>query len=148
MTWARGMGASACAIAVQFCRAADESAAATGSGAAAGESAAAGAPEAADAVGALLAQAKAHDVTTAKATPTATTTTTTTATATATATATTTIVDPFCGVGTVLCVANEMGCDAVGVEISAKRCAAAARLRLLRKEDAPGWCATLAQASA
>jgi hypothetical protein len=32
------------------------------------------------------------------------------------------IVDPFCGRGTVLAVANTMGLDALGVELSAKRC--------------------------
>jgi hypothetical protein len=32
------------------------------------------------------------------------------------------IVDPFCGQGTVLSIANEMGLDAVGVDLSAKRC--------------------------
>ena len=36
-------------------------------------------------------------------------------------TATRTIVDPFCGVGTVLAVANECGLDAVGVELNKKR---------------------------
>jgi len=36
-------------------------------------------------------------------------------------TETRTIVDPFCGVGTVLAVANAMGMDAVGVEIVRKR---------------------------
>lgn len=36
-------------------------------------------------------------------------------------TATRTIVDPFCGHGTVLAVANEMGLDAIGVELSRKR---------------------------
>jgi hypothetical protein len=35
------------------------------------------------------------------------------------------VVDPFCGRGTVLAVANEMGLDAVGVDVSAKRCRAA-----------------------
>ena len=33
-----------------------------------------------------------------------------------------TIFDPFCGVGTVLAVANALGVDAVGVEKSRKRC--------------------------
>lgn len=32
------------------------------------------------------------------------------------------VVDPFCGHGTVLAVANAMGIDALGVELSAKRC--------------------------
>jgi hypothetical protein len=31
------------------------------------------------------------------------------------------VVDPFCGKGTVLAVANGMGLDAVGVELSSKR---------------------------
>jgi hypothetical protein len=34
----------------------------------------------------------------------------------------TAIVDPFCGVGTVLAVANALGLDAIGVERSTKRC--------------------------
>jgi hypothetical protein len=37
-------------------------------------------------------------------------------------TKTRTIVDPFCGRGSVLAVANALGLDAVGVEISNKRC--------------------------
>jgi DNA methylase len=37
-------------------------------------------------------------------------------------TPTRTIVDPFCGRGTVLAVANALGLDAIGVEIGAKRC--------------------------
>jgi hypothetical protein len=36
-----------------------------------------------------------------------------------------TVVDPFCGRGTILAVANEFGMDAIGVELSAKRCKAA-----------------------
>jgi len=32
------------------------------------------------------------------------------------------VVDPFCGLGTVLAVANALGLDALGVELSAKRC--------------------------
>jgi hypothetical protein len=35
------------------------------------------------------------------------------------------VVDPFCGRGTVLAVANNMGFDAIGIDISAKRCRAA-----------------------
>lgn len=45
-------------------------------------------------------------------------------------TATRTVVDPFCGVGTVLAVANAMGLDAVGVELSTKRANRARALRL------------------
>jgi hypothetical protein len=38
------------------------------------------------------------------------------------------VVDPFCGRGTALAVANAMGLDAVGVELSARRCKAARAL--------------------
>ena len=38
------------------------------------------------------------------------------------------VVDPFCGRGTVLAVANAMGMDALGVELSTKRCRAARAL--------------------
>lgn len=37
-------------------------------------------------------------------------------------TRTRTIVDPFCGLGTVLAVANTLGLDSVGVDLSAKMC--------------------------
>jgi len=39
-----------------------------------------------------------------------------------------TVIDPFCGMGTMLAVANRFGLDAIGVEISPKR---AARARIL-----------------
>jgi hypothetical protein len=45
-------------------------------------------------------------------------------------TSTRVVVDPFCGRGTVLAVANAMGLDALGVDISAKRCRAARALVL------------------
>ena len=45
-------------------------------------------------------------------------------------TATRTVVDPFCGVGTMLAVANDHGLDAIGVELSAKRAEKARTLRL------------------
>jgi hypothetical protein len=38
------------------------------------------------------------------------------------------VVDPFCGHGTVLAVANALGLDAIGVDLSARRCRAARRL--------------------
>lgn len=38
------------------------------------------------------------------------------------------VVDPFCGQGTVLAVANSMGLDAIGVDLSARRCRAARSL--------------------
>jgi hypothetical protein len=41
-----------------------------------------------------------------------------------------TVVDPFCGVGTMLAVANNHGLDAVGVELSAKRAERARALRV------------------
>ena len=43
-------------------------------------------------------------------------------------TATRCIIDPFCGHGTVLAVANELGMDAIGVELSPKRARQAERL--------------------
>ena len=48
-------------------------------------------------------------------------------------TATRTVVDPFCGHGTVLAVANQLGLDAVGVELSRKR---AQRARNLQRVSA------------
>jgi len=48
------------------------------------------------------------------------------------------VIDPFCGQGTVLAVANEMGMDALGVELSRKRCRTALTMKLLRTKDAPG----------
>lgn len=38
------------------------------------------------------------------------------------------VVDPYCGKGTVLAVANSLGLDALGVELSGKRCRAAQKL--------------------
>jgi hypothetical protein len=43
-----------------------------------------------------------------------------------------TVVDPFCGFGTVLAVANEVGLDAIGIEIVPRRAAKARRLGLPR----------------
>lgn len=45
-------------------------------------------------------------------------------------TTTRTVVDPFCGRGTVLAVANRMGLNAVGVELSRRRCKHARSLQL------------------
>ena len=45
-------------------------------------------------------------------------------------TATTLVVDPFCGHGTVLAVANEVGLDAIGVDTSRAQCKAARNLKL------------------
>lgn len=45
-------------------------------------------------------------------------------------TQTRTIVDPFCGHGTVLAVANNMGLNAIGVELSRKRVKKAQNLKL------------------
>jgi hypothetical protein len=49
-------------------------------------------------------------------------------------TPTRTIVDPFCGHGTVLAVANELGLDAIGIEIAKKRARKARNLRLDHKQ--------------
>jgi len=43
------------------------------------------------------------------------------------------IVDPFCGVGTMLAFANAYGFDAIGVELSAKRAALARELQIFTK---------------
>ena len=43
-------------------------------------------------------------------------------------TTTRTIVDPFCGFGTVLAVANALGLDAIGVDVSSRMCKRARRL--------------------
>ncbi|PTL84977.1 SAM-dependent methyltransferase [Vitiosangium sp. GDMCC 1.1324] len=53
-------------------------------------------------------------------------------------TPTRTIVDPFCGHGTVLAVANDLGLDAVGVELSRKRARKARALRMPLGDSAPG----------
>jgi len=45
-------------------------------------------------------------------------------------TATRTVVDPFCGWGTVLAVANSLGLDAVGVDIAPRMCGRARKLRI------------------
>jgi hypothetical protein len=45
-------------------------------------------------------------------------------------TATRVVVDPFCGRGTALAVANELGLDAIGVDQSARCCRAARKLAL------------------
>jgi tRNA G10 N-methylase Trm11 len=47
----------------------------------------------------------------------------------------TTIVDPFCGVGTVLAVANQHGLDAIGIEIAASRAEKARDLVLSGESD-------------
>ena len=56
-------------------------------------------------------------------------------------TATRTVVDPFCGLGTVLAVANALGLDAEGVELNRKRAARARTLtvtpELSAMRDAP-----------
>jgi hypothetical protein len=41
-----------------------------------------------------------------------------------------TVVDPFCGRGTLLAVANDLGFDAIGVDIGGKRCRIARNLRV------------------
>ena len=45
-------------------------------------------------------------------------------------TQTRTIVDPFCGVGTALAIANQLGLDAIGVELNQKRARKARGLQL------------------
>lgn len=38
------------------------------------------------------------------------------------------VVDPFCGHGTVLAVANTLGLDALGIDLSSRKCAFARNL--------------------
>ena len=45
-------------------------------------------------------------------------------------TTTRTVVDPFCGWGTVLAVANALGLDAVGVDIAPRMCRRARKLQI------------------
>lgn len=45
-------------------------------------------------------------------------------------TATRRVVDPFCGHGTVLAVANAMGFDALGIDVSVRQCRAARKLSI------------------
>lgn len=44
------------------------------------------------------------------------------------------VFDPFCGVGTVLAAANALGLDAIGVELSRKRCEQSRELRVRADE--------------
>lgn len=60
-------------------------------------------------------------------------------------TSTRTIVDPFCGWGTVLAVANALGLDAVGVDLSSRMCRRARRLQI--DLAAPSRAGMLADAS-
>jgi hypothetical protein len=46
----------------------------------------------------------------------------------------TVVVDPFCGHGTALAVANALGLDALGVDRSARQCRAARKLRISSRE--------------
>ena len=51
-------------------------------------------------------------------------------------TSTRVVADPFCGKGSVLAMANSMGLDALGVDLSEKRCKAARRA-VVGPHDAP-----------
>lgn len=54
-----------------------------------------------------------------------------------------TVVDPFCGVGSMLAAANACGLDAIGVELSAKRAARARGLQWNRESGHASWPADL-----
>ena len=41
-----------------------------------------------------------------------------------------TVVDPFCGSGTTLAIANKLGLDAIGIDVSKEACAMARKLKL------------------
>jgi hypothetical protein len=47
------------------------------------------------------------------------------------------VIDPFAGHGTVLAVANEMGMNSFGIELSRKRCRTASTIRVLNSDDSP-----------
>jgi tRNA G10 N-methylase Trm11 len=49
------------------------------------------------------------------------------------------IVDPFCGRGSVLAVANALGLDAIGVDVGAKRCRAARTLVVTSASSSHSW---------
>lgn len=49
-------------------------------------------------------------------------------------TSTRVVVDPFCGRGTVLAIANDMGLDAIGVDVGGKRCRVARNLTITELE--------------
>jgi hypothetical protein len=48
-----------------------------------------------------------------------------------------TVVDPFCGYGTALAIANALGLDAIGVDLSARKCKRARALSLALPPPAP-----------
>jgi tRNA G10 N-methylase Trm11 len=52
-----------------------------------------------------------------------------------TETTTRTVVDPFCGWGTILAVANSLGLDAVGVDIAPRMCRRACKLQIELHSD-------------
>jgi tRNA G10 N-methylase Trm11 len=45
------------------------------------------------------------------------------------------IIDPFCGVGTILAMANCLGVNSIGIEISERRCRKARSLQLYKQLD-------------
>jgi len=53
---------------------------------------------------------------------------------------TTTVVDPFCGKGTAMAIANEMNMNAIGVDISPKRCRTAKTITLAELEAEESEC--------
>jgi hypothetical protein len=61
-------------------------------------------------------------------------------------TSTRVVADPFCGKGSVLAMANSMGLDALGVDLSEKRCKAARRA-VVGPHDAPNTAEVLDEQS-
>lgn len=115
MTWKSAMGDTACVAACLLVRAASTAAAAAQCGA---EKDTARGQSSGDAIGDEPTSASARCAATAAA-------------------AAAIVIDPFCGQGTVLAVANELGMDALGVELSRKRSRQALKLRALHAEDSP-----------
>lgn len=127
MTWKSAMGETACVAACLLVRAASTAAAATAAAHCGTEKDTARDQSSDDTISNEPTSASAQCAATAGAASVAN----------AAGAAAAVVIDPFCGQGTVLAVANELGMDALGVELSRKRSRQALKLRMLKAEDSP-----------